>query len=156
MTKNIVHRLRFSNHEASYIDFIIRNHIRPLFLFTAHQNKTITQKGIARFFLKFGNYAPDLLIHTIADIKGKGNKNDERNEAFINFAREMVKYYFSYFQPENSKPPLITGNDLINVFALTPSPLFKKILRRVEEARISKKIRNKDEAIQLVKKFLGT
>ena len=156
MTKNIVHRLRFSNHEASYIDFIIRNHIRPLFLFTAHQNKTITQKGIARFFLKCGNYAPDLLIHTIADIKGKGNKNDERNEAFINFAREMVLYYFSYFQPEKSKPPLITGRDLINDFALTPSPLFKKILRRVEEARISKKIINKDEAMQLVKKFLET
>ncbi|MBW2591200.1 MAG: hypothetical protein JRD71_10880 [Deltaproteobacteria bacterium] len=68
----------------------------------------------------------------------------------------MVKYYFSYFQPENSKPPLITGNDLINVFALTPSPLFKIILRRVEEARISKKIKNKDEAMQLVKDILET
>jgi len=156
MTKNIVHRLRFSNHEASYIDFIIRNHIRPLFLFIAHQNKTITQKGITRFFLKCGKYAPDLLIHTMADIKGKGNKNDERNEAFINFAKEMVKYYFSYFQPEKSKPSLITGRDLINNFALTPSPLFKKILRRVEEARISKKIKNKDEAMALVKKILET
>lgn len=154
MTKNIVHRLRFSNHEASYVDFIIRNHIRPLFLFIAHQNKTITQKGITRFFLKCGKYAPDLLIHAMADIKGKGNKSDERNEAFINFAREMVKYYFSYFQPEKSKPSLITGRDLINNFALTPSPLFKKILRRVEEARISKKINTKDEAMALVKKIL--
>ncbi len=156
MTKNIVHRLRFSNHEASYIDFIIRNHIRPLFLFTGHQNKTITQKGIARFFLKCGSSAPDLLIHTMADIKGKGDKNDERNNAFISFAREMVKYYFSYFQSEKSKPPLITGRDLIKDFDLTPSPLFKKILRRVEEARISKMIKNKDEAMQLVKKILET
>ncbi|MBW2250378.1 MAG: HD domain-containing protein, partial [Deltaproteobacteria bacterium] len=154
MTKNIVSRLRFSNHEASYIDFIIRNHIRPLFLFIAHQNKTITQKGITRFFLKCGKYAPDLLIHTMADIKGKGNKGDERNEAFINFAKEMVKYYFSYFQAAKSKPPLITGRDLINNFALAPSPLFKNILRRVEEARISKKINNKDEALALVKKLL--
>lgn len=156
MTKNIASRLRFSNHEASYIDFIIRNHIRPLFLFSAHQKKTITKKGISRFLLKCGKYAPDLLIHTMADIKGKGNKNDERNEAFINFAREIIKYYFSYFQAAMSKPPLITGRDLINNFALTPSPLFKKILRRVEEARISKKIKNKDEAVQLVKKILET
>jgi len=156
MTKKIASRLRFSNHEASYIDFIIRNHIRPLFLFVAHQNKTITQKGITRFFLKCGKYAPDLLIHTMADIKGKGIKSDERNEAFINFAREMVKYYFSYFQAAMSKPPLIAGRDLINDFALTPSPLFKKILRRVEEARISKKIKNKDEAMALVKKILET
>ncbi len=154
MAKNITRRLRFSNHEASYIDFIIRNHIRPLFLFTAHQNKTITQKGIARFFLKCGKYAPDLLIHTMADIEGKGNKNDKRNEAFINFSREMIKYYFSYFQPEKLKPPLITGSDLINNFALTPSPLFKRVLWRVEEARITKKIKNKDEAIQLAKDIL--
>ena len=156
MAKNIARRLRLSNHEASYIDFIIRNHIRPLFLFSAHQNKTITQKGIARFFLKCGKYAPDLLVHAMADIMGKGNKNDERNESFMNFAREMVRYYFQYFQPKKLTPPLITGSDLINDFALTPSPVFKKILRRVEEARISKKIKNKDEAIQLVKDILET
>jgi hypothetical protein len=156
MTKIIVRRLRFSNHEETYLDFIIRNHIRPLFLFIAHQNKTLTQKGIARFFLKCGKYAPDLLIHTIADIKGKGDIKDERNELFINFAREMVKYYFSYFQVEKSKPPLITGRDLISHFALTPSPLFKKILRRVEEERISNKIRRKDEAMLLVRKILET
>jgi len=154
MAKIIAYRLRFSNHEASYIDFIIRNHIRPLFLFTAHQNQTITQKGVTRFFLKCGKYAPDLLVHTIADIKGKADKSDKRNEAFINFAGEMLEYYFSYFHAEKSKAPLITGRDLINDFALTPSPLFKKILTRVEEARISKKIKNKSEAIKLVNKIL--
>jgi len=156
MTKIIARRLRFSNHEASYMDFIIRNHIRPLFLFIAYQNKTITKKGIARFFLICGKYAPDLLIHTMADIKGKKDKKDARNESFIKFARKMIKYYFSYFQPEKAKPSLITGRDLINDFALTPSPLFKKILRQIEEARISEKIKNKDEAILLVKDILKT
>ncbi len=66
----------------------------------------------------------------------------------------MIKYYFSYFQPEKLKPPLITGSDLINNFALTPSPLFKRVLWRVEEARITKKIKNKDEAIQLAKDII--
>jgi len=92
----------------------------------------------------------------MADIQGKENRKDERNEAFINFAREMLKYYFSYFQPEKAKPPLITGQDLINDLALTPSPIFKKILGRVEEARISKKIKNKNEALLLVKDMLKT
>ncbi|MDY6792325.1 MAG: HD domain-containing protein [Thermodesulfobacteriota bacterium] len=155
LAMHIARRLKFSNHETSYIDFIIRHHIRPLFLFTAYTNKTVTQKGIARFFLTCGKNAPDLLIHTMADIKGKGNQNDERNQAFINFAREMLTYYFSYFQPEKSKAPLLTGNDLIHDLALTPSPLFKTILRRVEEARITKKICTKDEAMQFVKKFLA-
>ena len=92
----------------------------------------------------------------MADIQGKENQKDERNESFINFARKMIKYYFSYFQPEKTKPSLITGRDLINDFALAQSPLFKKILRQVEEARISQKIKNKDEAILLVKDILKT
>ncbi len=48
------------------------------------------------------------------------------------------------------------ARDLIKDFALKPSPLFKKILRQVEEARISQKIKNKDEAILLVKDILKT
>ncbi len=156
MTKKISKRLKFSTREASYIDFIIRNHIRPLFLFTGHQKKTITQKGITRFFLKCGRLSPDLLIHTMADIKGKGNKNDERNKAFTDFAKEMIKYYFSFFRAEKLKPPLITGNDLINDFGLTPSPLFKTILSRVEEERLSKNIMNRQEALQFVKEIINS
>jgi len=53
-------------------------------------------------------------------------------------------------------PVLITGNDLINEFGLSPSPLFKKIIFKVEEAMLSNQINTRQEALSLVKKLLDS
>ena len=155
LTATINQRLKLSNQAMEYTDFIIRNHIRPLFLFTAHQNKTITRRAITRFFMKCGASTPDLWLHALADIKGKSDEEDDRNEAFINFAREMITYYYTEYAPKKKYPPLINGNDLINTFGLKPSPLFKKILTGVEEARLAGDIHSKAEAEAWVKDFLA-
>ena len=154
MAKAITTRLKFSNRERLYIDHIIRNHIRPLFLFTAYQKKTLTNKGIIRFFNKCGDNTPALLLHTIADIQGKGNKDNARDEDFISFAKKMIQDYISAFKPEKKLPPLLTGYDLMAEFGLTPSPLFKKILNNVEEARLCKTIGSREDALILAKKII--
>ena len=51
MARKISTRLKFSTFEKNYIDFIIRNHLKPLSLFTALQKKTLTPKGLTRFFI---------------------------------------------------------------------------------------------------------
>jgi tRNA nucleotidyltransferase/poly(A) polymerase len=155
MATRINQRLKLSNQAAEYTDFIIRNHIRPLFLFIAHQNKNITRRAITRFFMKCGSRTPDLWLHALADIKGKGDEKDEKNAAFIEFARKMITYYYSEYRSQKEHPPLISGKDLINTFGLKPSPLFKKILTRVEEARLSNSIHNRTEAEAWVRDFLA-
>lgn len=163
MANKISKRLKLSNDERYYIDFVVRNHIRPLFLFTSHQKKILTKRSITRFFIKCGDNAPALLLHTIADIQGKGNKEDVRpvcvqrtgrDAAFIEFAKIMVHDFFSDFMQKRTKAPLITGYDLIHEFGLTPSPLFKKTLKLVREERLSDKINTRQEALRLVKDFL--
>ncbi len=154
MAKEINKRLKLSTRETCYVDFIIRNHIRALFLFTAHKKKTLTRKSLTRFFIKCGDNTSDLLLHTIADIKGKGNKENERNKAFIEFAKEILHDFFSGFKPIAKKSPFITGYDLIDKFGLTPSPTFKTILSYVKEARLSGKIKNRQEALKLVEKII--
>lgn len=146
-------RLKFSNREKRFIDFVVRNHMRPLFLFAAHQKKRLTRKGFTRFFLKCGDNLAALLLHAIADIKGKGNSG---NVEFTEFAKTMINDYYLNFKPRKSMPPLITGSDLINEFGLNPSPLFKTILNLVEESRLSeKKTINRKEALKLVDNFLS-
>ncbi|MBN1932184.1 MAG: CCA tRNA nucleotidyltransferase [Desulfobacterales bacterium] len=154
MIQNISQRLKFSNHERRFLDFIIRNHMQPLFLFKSHQKKTLTRRGSTRFFIKCGKYTPDLLLHAVADMQGKSDT--EKNDFFIRFAKNMIRDFFLNFEPKRSKSPLITGHDLINEFGLTPSPFFKTILSRIEEARLSKEITNKQEALNLAKKFLNS
>ena len=154
MTQNISQRLRFSNHERQFIDGMIRNHMKPLSLFTAFEKKTLTQKGITRFYKKCGGYVPALLLAAIADTKAKQNTLNDKNKAFKSFLKKMIFDFFYHYQPLKDELPLITGRDLIHVFGLTPSPLFRKILDLVDDAKLTKTITNRSEALELIKDVL--
>ncbi|MBU2520951.1 MAG: HD domain-containing protein [Proteobacteria bacterium] len=151
ITENIASRIKLSTKDKKFIDFIIRNHVRPLHLFIAKRKGTLTNKGITRFFITCGDITPCLLLHSIADMKGKGDKGEKE---FIDFAKNMISIYFLEFMPRKKISALITGNDLINEFGLSPSPLFKKILSSIEEARLLNQINTKQEALALVKDII--
>jgi poly(A) polymerase len=154
MAQKISQRLRFSNHERQFIDGTIRNHMKPLSLFTAYEKKTLTQKGITRFYKKCGGYVPALLLSAIADTKAKQNTLNDKNKAFESFLKKMIFEYFYHYKPLKDEPPLITGRDLIDVFGLVPSPLFRKILDHVDNAKLTKTIKNRSQALELVKDVL--
>jgi len=153
MVKLISKRLKLSNIEADYIDFIIRNHIAALNLYNSGNKEFPSKRSLTRFFVKCGDKTPDILFHTIADIKGKANE-DKRNEDFLSFASYLLNEFFSVYKVKKTSPRLITGNDLIEKFGLSPSPLFKRILSVIEESRISNDINNREEAFSLVKELI--
>jgi len=146
-------RLKFSRQQKRFLDFMIRNHLRPLSLFMTRRNKTLSSKSLARFFLKCGDNAPFLLLHALADMQAKKNAPD--NAGFEAFIRDLLQRYFADFKPVQAEPPLITGADLITEFNLPPSPRFKKILAAVQEARLSQKFTTRREALQLVEDILA-
>ncbi len=98
---------------------------------------------------------PDILIHTIADLLGKTKNKSEEHIAFIDFAIKMYEDFINDFSRIKSLPPLLTGKDLINIFYLEPSPLFKKILNSIEKARLEGKVKNKKQAFIMVEKILS-
>lgn len=75
-------------------------------------------------------------------------------EAFEAFLREIVQRYFSDIKLTMTAPRLITGKDLIEHFGLTPSGLFGKLLQQVEEARLNREVRTREEAFKLVATLL--
>jgi hypothetical protein len=44
----------------------------------------------------------------------------------------------------------LTGNDLIKEFGLKPSAEFKRILKRIEEEHLTKKVLTRHQALKLV------
>jgi hypothetical protein len=128
-----------------------------LSLFTAFHKNKLSQKAITRFFLKCNDLSSDLfsdlLIHAIADILGKGI--GENTTAFMAFADQLCADYSGAFVPIAKHPRLLNGDDLIGEFGLSPSPLFAKILRHVEEERLSGNIRTRKDALAVVKNFLN-
>lgn len=154
MTREIGERLRFSKAEIETVGFMVRRHLDPLQLFVARRTGSLTQRGIARFFMRCGDRTADLLLHAIADTQAKKMAPLDRDVAdFIGFAGELFHLFRHRYLPTLSAPPLLTGNDLIHDLHLRPSPYFKAILSRVEEGRLSGRIATRDDALKLAKQM---
>jgi tRNA nucleotidyltransferase/poly(A) polymerase len=150
LAREIGRRLRFSAHEIDYITFMVRSHSRPLSLFTARRNKTLTDRGIAGFFIGCGPHAPDVLLHAVADAQAKNRvKEDSGAKVFADFINELMHRYFTRCLPIQTAPALISGRDLIEILHLRPSALFKTILSRVAKARLAGDVATRDEALRL-------
>lgn len=147
-------RLKFSKRDSVKVIFLIRSHIKPLNLFMACRNPKVATKAKTRFFRNCGNDAVSIILHAIADIKGKSDAFSEQNEEFIRFAKDLICEYWSFFRINKAVPPFLNGHDLIRKFGIEPSPIIKKILNRIEEGRLTGEVRNRDEALILAKKVI--
>ncbi len=151
LSKQICDRLKMASREKYFIDFIIRHHLRPLYLFTLRLKTELTPKAVMRFFRKCSDYAPYILLHSIADFQAKGGCRDN---LFKDFVLELIDDYFIKFKTLQKEAPLITGNDLIQEFGLEPSPLFRKILNYVEDSRLAREISDRASALKLAEQFI--
>ena len=155
IARNICTRLRMSGQNRSYVAFIVKKHLRPLLLFDAHERGSLTSKGIIRFVRNCQDDVLGLLIHSLADQRAKrGKSNQCLDTAFSRFLKKILKTYFSDLKPKMAAPRLLTGQDLIEHFNLTPSKLFRRLLQKVEEARLNGEIKTKTQAVELVARLL--
>jgi poly(A) polymerase len=154
LARAVCKRLRFSNLEIDYVEFIIRNHLYPYHLYAAHQKNRLNPRALSRFYRICLDRTPDLLLHAVADFNGSCLETRKSESDFRNFAGELIHTFYIDFLPRSALPPILTGNDLTSEFNLTPSPLYKQILTLVEEERLSKDHMGRQEALVLVEKFL--
>lgn len=147
-------RIRCSRAEHQFISSIISNHARPLQLFHLDKKKTLSNKAVTRLFMTGGDHIPYLLLHAAADMLGKGEAARADAQPFISFLKKLAARFYMEYMPRKASPPLLTGQDLIREFGLSPSPLFANILQRVEEARLSEKQMDRLAALSLVNLLL--
>ncbi len=150
ITVGISRRLRLSKRQAQVADAVIRHHLRPLFLFLASQNGSLGRSGMVRFFKRCGPMTLPIIVHTMADIMAKGDRLQDRDHGFIDFGQGLFEAYMDTQKRQAAVARLISGHDLITVFGLAPSPLFKRILNRVDERRLCGELATRDQALQWV------
>ena len=159
MAENIAGRLRFSTKETQVVTCVIRHHLAPLGLFinspkNGREKDMPPRKAATRFFMRCGRMAPLILLHALADHRGKQRGRALNDGDFTRFIQKLLTAYFADFQQKAARPPLVTGHDLISEFGLDPGPEFKEILSRVEEARLSGEVETRGDGLRIVANFL--
>jgi poly(A) polymerase len=95
------------------------------------------------------------LLHALAEFMGKKEPQDPGLKEFTDFIRTFIQNYYSVLQPRASLPPPLTGNDLINEFGLKPSAEFMRILKRIEEERLTQQVlMTRHQALKLVEELI--
>jgi poly(A) polymerase len=154
LARKICRRLRFSKRQSDTIDFIIRHHIQPYFIFKAGRKKILADRAFIRFFMKCGDYTPAILLHALANFMGRRTPQDPAILSFSKFVSEAIHTYYSVLRPRAALPRPLNGNDLVKDFGLEPSALFRQILAYIEEEHLARKNLTREQAFELVRKLL--
>jgi tRNA nucleotidyltransferase/poly(A) polymerase len=107
---------------------------------------------VYQFIHRSGNELISSLLLSLAVRLG----HQEDIKYFLPTINRILDFYFERYLPARGHPALIDGYVLKNKFQLTPSPLFRLILEKVEEARVLGTIQTREEAEQLAKKLIAS
>ena len=133
MSIQICDRLRFTNRQTERVVQLVRDHLKFKDL---PQMRPATLKR----FLRQEGFEEHLELHRLDCLGSHRNLDLWR----------MAKDHLDRLAPEEIRPaPLITGDDLIRL-GYRPGPIFKEILKAVEDAQLDLLIHDHAEALQWV------
>lgn len=144
LLKKIKERLKLSNKDFKIITQIIKLHMRPHLLAS---EIFPTDKAIWRLIRDSKEEAPGVLLLAYADVLSSGGESEKE---ILELIKRGIKIWKEFKHPQFKL--LVTGNDLIKL-GLKPGPIFKKILREIEEAQVTNKSYSQKQALNYIKKY---
>ena len=144
-TQEISLRLKLSNDERQALGKMVLWHLRPGYL---ADHVPPSARAIFRYFRDTAQESLATLLLSLADQRATKGPLTTRTSR-LRHEKLITSLIKEYFRRKNEKklPRLITGDDLIKRFKLSPSPLIGKILREIEELQAIGKIRSEKEAL---------
>ncbi len=109
-----------------------------------------TAEEVTRLFRDLGDAIYSLIVFTVASHFICQCAEDP----VLGHCRNLLSLYHRDFLPRRRLLPLISGHDLIELFGLSPSPLFREILSQVDALVLEGRISSRQEALHLVRKRL--
>ena len=156
--ESFARRLRWSKANRELVIQLIAMHMHPFHLCNVIRSKgSISERAKLKLCRKGGDHLTGLFLVAMADsFAGQGTGRVDTIEAEIAaLFNELNRLNKERVIPVLTGPKLLTGHDLINIFDISPSPLFKEILSALDIAIIEGTVRSKDDAIRWVEAFLA-
>lgn len=141
MFESIGRKLKLSTKTIKYIVKLIKLHLRPI----AIASDTITDSAVRRLMVEADDDIDDLLSLCRADIT---SKNEYKVKSFMNnfnFVEKRIVDVEKRDKLRNFQSP-VGGDEIMEIFNITPGPLVGKIKSMVESQILDGKIKNEYDA----------
>jgi len=130
---------------------IVRNHLRPFFLYELYKEGRLTERAIYRFFRDTKRYAFHTLLHSVADWMATSCKMSEKVGEFVLFIHKLLSFYEE--RMENLKP-LLSGKEIMDIKGFDrPNECIGRIKEKMLELQAIGLIKTKEDAEKFVKGF---
>ena len=158
VAREILTRLRFGRRGVEHIAGMVRQHLRPRQM--AQKGDMPTRRALYRYYRDVGDVALDTLYLNTADYLAARGPMLEREDWAAHCG--LVRYILEEERSEmggrgdslKSLPKLVDGYDIIDGFALAPSPKIGELLEEVREAQASGEVSTREQALELVRASL--
>jgi poly(A) polymerase len=152
----VAKRLRWSKKTSEVVGRLIELHMYPFHLCNASRSTEISKKACLRIWKKAGRELPGIFLLAMADsLACRGEMKPEAMEKELELLFCKLQTIIEHsIQPVFAKTRLVTGRDLIEIFHLTPGPVFSRVLEALETARVEGKVHDRQEALDWLTKYL--
>jgi len=139
----------FSKDELDHIEVIKRH--EPLTMALLQSSEEINHLDCYQFFKQAGKTGVDLILVSLAKIAGKPASEIDQKQ-WLNVISKSVQIIDIWFNhPEVSSPtPLITGDEILEIFGIQPGPIVGKLINGLIIAQASGTVRDRDTAVNFL------
>ena len=146
--------LHLSNAEIDWVKTVVKHHMRPTWL--ARESKEPSSRAVYRFFRDTKNAGAAVCLISLADLLATYGTTlpQKRWGRQLDVVRTLLEAWWEHRDEKVDPPALISGNDLINDFALKPGPMIGDVLEALRESQAEGRVSSREEAFEFVKGYI--
>lgn len=154
MCPEILRKLKFSKKQIDYITAMIKYHIYPSHVIAT---EGLSDKVKMRYIRKMQPDVIDNIILAMADrLSARGEAvTEEMVKNNISGLKELLSYYLKIKDTLKPLPKLLSGNEIMNLTGLKPSPKLGEFVDKLHEEQFNGNINTKEEAIVFIKSLMN-
>ncbi|PID75808.1 MAG: polynucleotide adenylyltransferase [Deltaproteobacteria bacterium] len=147
---------RWSQRNSERVGKLIAMHMHPFHLCNVQRQSSVSAKAVLKLVRRAGEDLPGLFLLAMADsLASQGSSKPSKMEAeLVQLFTAVQRINTEKIQGLLNTPPLLTGEDLRDIFGLTPGPLFGVILDDLEVARVEGRVSDRAQALAWVSDYL--
>ncbi|MCK9356773.1 MAG: HD domain-containing protein [Dehalococcoidia bacterium] len=152
MVRDMLQRLRFSTSEASYVEMLVRQHLRPAQMSCEGMP---TSRAVYRFFRDSDGAGIGVLYVAMADYLACRGPLFTMSE--WQAVCSLVRFILSEHRRQEAviaPSKIIDGHELMRALGLGPGPAVGTLLETIRESQAAGLVSSSEEAIQLARKTL--